>query len=191
MSPDPELKAEYETVPHLIDMIFYVAESISIAFDRWNEQYVTGPGLYVVIVSGVDYSDYADPLGGNTWPTDTCRVIPQSPEGFVDAARQVSLNRDGAVVVAADGTIQEQMVRIKGPSAATLADNTIEYADWMGTKHLSAVEISVRNEVLAAITVSEENGRVTIFEDGAYSDYSRADLGGRWRVHKDTDPVSQ
>ncbi|MFP4218689.1 MAG: diadenylate cyclase [Salinarchaeum sp.] len=185
MTPDDPLHAEYDTVPNLIDVIFYVSESISVDFDRWEEQYVTGPGLYFVVISSASYEGFADPLGANTWPVDDCRIVPEAPDGFFEAAHEVSLNRDGAVVVAADGTIQEQMVRIKGLSGGQIADHDIEYADWMGTKHLSAVEVSVRDEVLAAVTISEENGRVTVFKDGSYQDYARDELGGRWRIDPD------
>jgi DNA integrity scanning protein DisA with diadenylate cyclase activity len=55
------------------------------------------------------------------------------------------------------------------------------YADWMGTKHLSALEISTRQEVLWAVTLSEEDGRVTSFLNGNYQDYPREGIGGRWR----------
>lgn len=48
----------------------------------------------------------------------------------------------------------------------------------MGTAHLSAIEVSVRSEALAAITLSEENGRVSGFEAGSYEDYQRDELGG-------------
>lgn len=51
----------------------------------------------------------------------------------------------------------------------------------MGTKHLSAIGVSLREEVVAVITLSEENGRMSIFEDGDYEDYQRAELGGVWR----------
>ncbi|MFC7020377.1 MULTISPECIES: diadenylate cyclase [Haloarcula] len=57
----------------------------------------------------------------------------------------------------------------------------IEYADWMGTKHMSAIEVSVREEVVATVTLSEENGRMSIFKDGDYDDYLREKLGGVWR----------
>jgi DNA integrity scanning protein DisA with diadenylate cyclase activity len=74
------------------------------------------------------------------------------------------------------------MVRIKSPGPESVADGaTVEYADWMGTKHLSAAESSVRDAVLAAVTLSEENGRVTVFEDGSFADYERDELGGAWR----------
>jgi DNA integrity scanning protein DisA with diadenylate cyclase activity len=73
------------------------------------------------------------------------------------------------------------MVRIKSPDATITAETEVEYADWMGTKHLSAAESSVREAVLAAVTLSEENGRVTVFEDGEHMDFEREELGGLWR----------
>lgn len=176
--PDP-LRVEYTTVPELIELITYAVESVSLDFDRWGEEYATGPSLYFVLVSGVHSGTYADPLGDNTWPVETCRVVTEDLDGFVDAARTVGFNCDGAIVVSTDGTLQRQMVRIKSLSASEEA--TIEYASWMGTKHLSAVEASVRAEVVVAITLSEENGRMTIFNDGEYDDYRRDELGGVWR----------
>ena len=52
----------------------------------------------------------------------------------------------------------------------------------MGTKHLSALEASTRKQVLWAITLSEEDGRVTTFLDGEDRDYEHGELGGRWRL---------
>ena len=180
---DP-LRVEYTTVAELIDFIMYAIESISLGFNRWDEEYVRGPGLYFVVVTGVHSRAYADPLGENTWPVETCQVVTENLDGFVEAARTVGHSRDGAIVVSTDGTIQEQMVRIKslGNSGAGTEDETIESADWMGTKHLSAVEISVRDEIVAAITLSEENGRMTVFTEGIYDDYQRDELGGEWRL---------
>lgn len=180
---DP-LRVEYTTVGELIDYIIYTVEGISLGFDRWDEEYVRGPGLYFVVVTGVHSGSYADPLGENTWPIETCRVVTEDLDGFVEAAETVGHTRDGAVIISTDGTVQEQMVRIKSQSddENRKAENeTVEYADWMGTKHLSAIEISVRDEVVAAITLSEENGRVSIFQDGDYDDYQRDELGGEWR----------
>lgn len=95
----------------------------------------------------------------------------------------VGLARDGAVIISTDGTIQEEMVRIKSQSDtdAEATSTTVNYADWMGTKHLGAIEVSVREEVVAAITLSEENGRMSIFKNGDYDDYQRDELGGVWR----------
>ena len=183
---DP-LRVEYTTVTELIEFITYAIESISLGFDRWDEEYVRGPGLYFVVVTGVHSRAYADQLGENTWPVETCRVVTENLDGFVEAARTVGHSRDGAIIISTDGTIQEQMVRIKslGNSGAGTEDETIESADWMGTKHLSAVEISVRDEIVAAITLSEEKGRMTVFTEGIYDDYQRDELGGEWRLTGD------
>jgi len=177
------LRVEYTTVAELIEFIKYAIESVSLGFDRWDEEHVRGPGLYFVVVTGVHSGAYADPLGENTWPIETSRVVTENFDAFVEAARTVGFRRDGAVVISTAGTGQAQMVRIKSPSGeeAAKADTTVKYADWMGTKHLSAIEVSVREEVVAAVTLSEENGRMTIFEDGEYDDYQRDALGGVWR----------
>jgi diadenylate cyclase len=177
------LRVEYTTVTELTDFVTYAIESISLGFDRWDEEFVRGPGLYFVIVTGVHSKAYADPLGENTWPIETCRVVTEDLDSFVEAARTVGHTRDGAVVISTDGTIQEQMVRIKslGTSGSVTDDETIEYADWMGTKHFSGVEVSVREEIVAAITLSEEDGRMTVFRDGTYDDYPRDALGSEWR----------
>jgi hypothetical protein len=181
--PEPS-RVEYTTVGKLIDFITYTVESISLGFNRWEEEYVRGPGLYFVVVTGVHSGAYADPLGENTWPIETYRVVSENLDGFVKAAETVGHTCDGAVIISTDGTVQKQMVRIKSPSdheKQKIEDGTVEYADWMGTKHLSAIEVSVRDEVMAAITLSEENGRMSIFKDGKYDDYQRDDLGGVWR----------
>ena len=180
MTDSDPLRVEYTTVRELTDFLVYAVESISLRFDRWDEEHVRGPGLYFVIVTGVHSGAYADSLGENRWPTETCRVVSEDLDNLVEASRTVGFSRDGAVIISTDGTIQEQMVRIK--SQCDIEGNTtLEYADWMGTKHLSAIEVSVRSEVVAAITLSEENGRVSIFQDGSYEDYKRDELGGVWR----------
>lgn len=179
---DDPLVAEYSKIDTLVDRLIDVAESLSAEFDRWDEAYVSGPSLYMVVLADANYGEIADPLGANTWPVETASVVMTDPDRFVTAAREVAFSMDGAVVITADGTIQEQMVRIRSPSAAEAEQREgIEYADWMGTKHLSAVEISTREEILTAITLSEENGRVTVFQDGGYEDRKRTELGGPWR----------
>ncbi len=74
------------------------------------------------------------------------------------------------------------MVRVRSPSPTEVpAVEYLEYPDWMGTKHMSALETSLRKKVLWAITLSEENGRVTTYLDGTYQDYPQEEIGGRWR----------
>ena len=173
---------KYATSQELMDHIRYTAESLSLSFDQWDEQYVSGPSLYVLIVAEVNFGAYTDPLGENEWPVDRCRVATESPEAFTKVTRDVAFSQDGAVVVTGDGTIQEQMVRVRSPSTEEVAEiDDLQYADWMGTKHMSALETSLRDDVLWAITLSEEDGRVTTFLDGTYQDYPREEVGGRWR----------
>ena len=172
----------YATSQELMDQIRYTAESLSIGFDRWGEQHVSGPSLYLLIVADVNFDAYTDPMGANRWPVERCQVVTESPDGFTQVARDVAFSRDGAVVVTGDGTIQEQMVRVRSPSREYIRESgDLEYAEWMGAKHMSALETSIREEVLWVITLSEEDGRVTTFLDGAYQDYPREEIGGRWR----------
>jgi hypothetical protein len=177
--------SQYATSQELMDQIRYSAETLSMEFTQWGEQYVSGPGLYFLVVADVNFTNYTDPLGGNRWPTERCQVVTDAPEAFTKVARDVAFSRDGAVIVTGDGTIQEQMVRVRNPSAADMERvGDLEYPDWMGTKHLSALETSTRPEVLWAVTLSEENGRVTTFLDGTYQDYPRHEIGGRWRPER-------
>lgn len=172
----------YATSQGLMDQIRYTAESLSIGFDRWGEQYVTGPSLYLLIVADVNFDTYTDPMGDNRWPIERCQVVTESPDRFTQVARDVAFSCDGAVVVTGDGTIQEQMVRVRSPNRKDIREsNNLEYTDWMGAKHMSALETSIREEVLWVITLSEEDGRVTTFLNGTYQDYPRGEIGGRWR----------
>ncbi len=177
-----EVLEKYATSQNLMDHIRYTAESLSLEFDKWGEQFVSGPSLYILIVAEVNFADYTDPLGDNRWPVDRCRVATDSRDVFTKVARDVAFTRDGAVIVTGDGTIQEQMVRVRNPYRDEVENvDDLEFPDWMGTKHMSALETSLRDDVLWGITLSEEDGRVTTFLNGTYQDYPRDDIGGRWR----------
>lgn len=173
---------KYATSQDLMDQIRYTVESLSLGFDQWGKRHVSGPSLYFLIIAEVNFSEYTDPLGSNEWPVDRCRVATESPEAFTKVARDVAFSRDGAVIITGDGTIQEQMVRVRSPSRTDIPGvEELNYPDWMGTKHMSALETSLRENVLWAITLSEENGRVTTYLDGTYQDYPYGEIGGRWR----------
>ena len=173
---------KYATSQDLMDQIRYVAESLSMEFDKWDEQHVSGPSLYFLIAAETDFDKYTDPLGGNIWPTDRCKLVLESASAFRRAAEDVAFSRDGAIIVTGDGSVQRQMVRVRSPTQAEVpAVRDIDYPDWMGTKHMSALETSHRENVLWAITLSEEDGRVTTYLDGTYQDYPREEIGGRWR----------
>jgi diadenylate cyclase len=173
---------KYATSQDLMDQIRYVAEALSMEFDKWDDQYVSGPSLYFLVVAETDFESYTDPLGENVWPTDRCKIVLNSPEAFRRVAEDVGFSRDGAIIVTGDGTIQKQMVRVRSPHHAEVPGVAeLEYPDWMGTKHMSALETSLRQNVLWAITLSEEDGRVTTYLNGTYQDYPREEIGGRWR----------
>lgn len=174
------MRAEFATTDRLRDLLTYVVEEVSLTFDRWDDDYVRGPDLYFVVAAGTRFEDYADPLGNNRWPVEVVRNVTADLDAVLETARRVAFDRDGAVVVTADGSIQEQMVRVRTPGNRTIV--TGDYPDWMSAKHLSALEVSAHEAVLAAITLSEESGRVVVFEDGQFRGHERDDLGHPWRA---------
>lgn len=175
----------HRRIEEMIDVIRYCLESISLQFDRWDEPHVKGPGFYLAIVSGVSLTEYADPMGTNRWPTEICRTISDDIEPFYEAAARVASEADGAVLASIDGVLLPQMVRLKDLSHAEIEariGSPTPYEDWMGSRHMSALDTSLRDDVVATITLSEETGRVTVFCDGKFDAAERAEIGGRWRV---------
>lgn len=179
--------ARHRRVEELIDIVRYCLEAISLEFDRWGEPHVSRPGFYLALVSGPSVEEYADPMGTNRWPVERCGSVFGDIEAFHAAAATTAGRMDGAVVASIDGALQERMVRLKDPSRETLEewnDGPVTYADWMGSRHMNALDISLRDDVVATVTLSEENGRVTVFTDGAFDDSMRSELGGRWRAQE-------
>ncbi len=50
---------------------------------------------------------------------------------------------------------------------------------------MSALDTSIRSAVVTTITLSAENGRVTIFRNGKFTTQTRDELSAEWRVHAD------
>lgn len=152
----------------VLDGIEQCARTISREFEHWADPHARGPGLYFLVTDDTA-TEFAAPMGSNRWPTEDCPTVLDDVHAFHRTARGVAVSCDGAVVVQADGTIEEPMVRAEQLST-TDDENTANpsYADWMGARHMSALETSTRDAVIAAITLSEENGRVTMFVDGTY-----------------------
>lgn len=169
--------ADHDSVRELIDVVEFCAESVSLAFDRWDEPRVHGPGLYVAVVSGGSIREYADVMGESQWPTHVADTVLGDVFAFHDAAAEVARSRDGAVVVSVDGVVLPQMVRFRDPDEKR-ADSA--YPDWMGTRHMSALDTSTREEVVATVTLSGEDGRVTTFRDGEFTTRLREELC--WRL---------
>lgn len=157
-------------------------ERISREFPRWNDPHAHGPGLYFVI-EPESATACAEPMGANRWPVEECVSVFDSLDQLCETAGAVAHDRDGAVVVHDDGMIEEEMVRMKQLSAAEREQiGSLPYEGWMGARHMSALETSTREEIFAVITVSEEDGRTTIFTDGTFEDYPRDAVGNEWQI---------
>lgn len=169
-SPAPELKSDGAGIDAILERIEGCVRDISLGFERWDDPNPRGPGLYFVVERG-SMTEFVAPMGTNRWPVENCATVFAETDVFLEAAQDVALSRDGAIVVHSDGTIQESMVRVKqlSPAERRRTDD-LPYAGWMGARHMSALETSTRREVTATITLSEEDGRVTVFTDGAYRD---------------------
>lgn len=174
----------HERVREVVDRLTYCAEHVSVEFDGWEEPHVKGPGLYFAVVADRDFGAYADPMGDNRWPRESCATV-FDEEAFVSAVDPVSVGQDGGIVVAVDGEIEEQMVRFRDlgtrSGESELVDD-VNYEPWMGSRHMSAIETSVRPEVVATVTLSEETGRVSVFRDGEAESMRRHEIGGEWRA---------
>lgn len=96
----------HERVRRLVDTVRFCVEDISLSFDRWDEPYTTGPGLYFAVVSGRTVRDHADPMGNNRWPVEDSRDVLEDVDSFYEATNDVARTRDGAVVISVDGIVQ-------------------------------------------------------------------------------------
>lgn len=182
------LTFDYERAPRtreLIERLRDCTESISLGFDEYAQPQVKGPGLYLAIVACRNVESFADPMGENTWPVAMCQNVFEDFDACFEALATVSESCDGGVVIGVDGTVLEQMVRFRNVTEAGLSDTEslsgIEYSSWMGARHMSALELSLRPESVAAITLSEETGRMTLFDDGTYRTVTRDQIGEPWR----------
>ncbi|MFC5278510.1 diadenylate cyclase [Halorubrum rubrum] len=174
----------HERVREVIDRLTFCVEHVSVGFGGWEDPHVKGPGLYFAVVADREYGAYADPMGDNRWPRDRCRSVFEE-DAFVEAAESVSLECDGGIVVAVDGEFESQMVRFRDlgtRSGETDLVDDIAYEPWMGSRHMSAMETSVRPEVVATVTLSEETGRVSVFRDGEAESSTHEEIGGPWRA---------
>lgn len=180
MADSSSLEVSYvnhEYVTRLRDVLRYHLEEIALDFDRWDEPHVYGPGMYLALVTGPSVADYADPMGTNRWPVGGPRSPFDDSDGFADAARDVAYGLDGAVVIAVDGVVNRQLVRFRSVDTSP----PVEYEPWMGSRHMSALDVSTRSDVIATLTLSQETGRVTTFEDGTFESVKRDSFGGRWQ----------
>lgn len=157
----------------IVNRIRWCVEKISLGFGRWDDPHTRGPGLYFV-VENESVTAFAEPMGTNRWPIEDCVSVYDSPDALFEAARKVAFACDGAIVVHNDGSIEEEMVRVRQLSLSECEQiDDLPYAGWMGARHMSALETSTREEVFAVITLSEEDGRMTVFRNGMFEDHHR------------------
>jgi len=152
-------------------------ETIRRGFDRWDDCYAKGPGLYFVVTSE-STPEFVEPMGSNRWVVEDCATVFDTPDTLVETAQKVAFGCDGAVVVHDDGTIEAEMARVKQLSSAEYQEiDELPFTGWMGARHMSALETSTRGEVLSVVTLSEEDGRMTVFRNGTFEDYPRTASG--------------
>lgn len=157
-------------------------EKISLGFAQWEDPHAHGPGLYFVVERG-PATACVEPMGANRWPVEDCVSVFASLDALSETAEKVASTCDGAVVVHNDGAIEEEMVRMKQLSTAEREQiDGLPYAGWMGARHMSALETSTREEICAVITLSEEDGRMTVFTDGTFEDYPHDEMGTEWQI---------
>ena len=196
MTDRSSLEIEYdshERVRRLLDVIRYSLEGISLSSpfpDASDSESSTseahngpsdgvhkGPGSYLAVVSGNSVTEHADPMGDNRWPVERCPTVLADHDAFYETLDDVARTNDGAIVVSVDGVVQEGMVRFRDHPSADAA-----YADWMGSRHMSALDTSTRETVVATLTLSQESGRVTVFRGGEFDSVERSDLAAKWRA---------
>ena len=176
--PPPDALAfdfwSHDRVRHLEAIVRYSLEGIATAYGRFDGTEGPSPGAYLAVVSGHSVADYADPMGENHWPEEGREPL-WDLDAFYASLERVASTCDGAVVVSVDGVVNRQLVRFRSP------DVHLEYAPWMGARHMSALDISTREEVVVALTLSQESGRVTRFRDGTFESVTPDRFGERWR----------
>jgi len=119
-------------------------------------------------------------MGDNRWPRKSCTTV-FDEDAFVDAVETVSVKRDGGIVVAVDGEIEAQMVRFRDPWHPERRVHPRRRRELRAVDGVAAYErdeTSVRPEVVATVTLSEETGRVSVFRNGDAESMERNELGG-------------
>jgi hypothetical protein len=95
----------------VLDRIGACVRDISRGFERWDDPYARGPGLYFVVERD-SVAGFTDPMGTNRWPVEDCASVFDETEALLETARGVAFSCDGAVIIHNNGTIQEEMVRV-------------------------------------------------------------------------------
>lgn len=177
-----KLSADYsndERVGRWVKRIVEYAQRMSYDYEHYGEADPDsdvsrkGPGLYVAFVSSSTISDIADQPNPNVWYDSEPRYV--DDDGLYPELRQVAQTQDQAVVIWMNGRVHEYNVRFLPPEPERRSD--VRYPDERGTRHQSAAETSIRDEIVMTLTVSEEDGTVMTFWDGAVDQtYERREI---------------
>ncbi|MBN1807429.1 MAG: diadenylate cyclase [Planctomycetes bacterium] len=155
------------TAPSIIDgleqYLFALASEVS---KRWCRQ---GKADGVLMVLGNFRKGKTARATGmrqlGTNPLECTPLQADSPEfaEMLDIAKDAF--GDGAVVVDAGG-------RVLGSGAYVVVEHPeAKIPDEAGSRHLAAASASLRPDTVATITISEETGRVRLFQDGKVVSY--------------------
>ncbi|MDY6770452.1 MAG: diadenylate cyclase [Candidatus Nanohaloarchaea archaeon] len=187
---DEQYAAQYsddEKVQGWVGKVEDIAKQLSADFEPFDDEeeqkHIKGPGLYVVFYKGHDMDEdgIAEPMTGegNVWhdlseDDDTTRYIQDPIEEQYDEWEEAAYD-DGAIVVFMNGKLHPYMMNLYTPPEDVRDEVNYQNKDG-GTRHTSAAQNSARDEILTAITLSEERGDVTVFEDGEAEEYVREEF---------------
>lgn len=171
---DRKLSAGYgedELVDDWIDTVIDYAKDLSAAFEAYGEDNTKGPGLYVAFVSSDAVAEFADQPIANAWyERDEPRYVhdairdEEAAEEFYGELEQVANEMDQAVVVWMNGRLHGYNVRFLPPNEELREQ--VDYEADRGTRHQSAAETAIRDDIVMTLTLSEEDGAVTTFREG-------------------------
>jgi DNA integrity scanning protein DisA with diadenylate cyclase activity len=81
-----------------------------------------------------------------------------------DVDKLLKENHDGAIIVNKDGQILGAKIYL------TVENPTLEVPDGTGTRHITAASFSLRDDVIAVFTLSEETGAARVWKNSQYTE---------------------
>ena len=82
----------------VIDKISSCGREISYEFERWDDPYARGPGLYFVVERD-SVAGFTVPMGTNRWPVEDWASVVDKTNALLETARGAAFSCDGAVVI--------------------------------------------------------------------------------------------
>lgn len=141
----------------------------------------TGPGLYVIQLSGDTLDQYASEMGLNPWDDSEPMYMDADFEGLYENFRD-ACKQDGAVIVAGNGRIMSSNAYVEPPEWSIEEADTLK--GW-GAKHISASRISTIDEVVYSKALSSTTGDITTFLNGEpHKVKKREEILDEWESHE-------